>query len=223
MPRKLISTQELLGSKYGRLTIIEDLGKTDYCRRIIAQCECGVIKKYALNELRSGGTKSCGCLLKEMAPTYTKTHGLSKHHLYFIWHNMKCRCYDIKNAGYHNYGGRGIVVYEKWIKDFKSFFDWAIASGWQKGLTIERMNNDGNYEPSNCIWADDLTQAHNKRTNVYYTFNNITKCLKEWCTEFGLSYKVTHQRINRDNWTPEDAILNYPIYKKNNNDKQLAL
>jgi len=213
---KIITSEEIIQTKYGRLTIIEDLGKVDYRRLVVVRCECGVIKTVSFNGLRMGHTKSCGCYNSDSASERKTTHGLSKHPLFTIWSNMRQRCHVLSHKQYIDYGGRGISVCDEWNADFLSFYQWAISSGWEKGLTVDRENNDGNYDPNNCRIATNTIQQRNKRTNILYTPNGETKCLSEWCEYFHLKYKIVHQRINRDNYSFEEAIsdkYNKPLIK----------
>lgn len=205
MPKHL-SSEQIIGTKYGRLTIMSDLGKVTYTRMVEVKCICGVIKVVRLNGLRTGHTKSCGCYNSDLASSRQTTHGLSKHPLFTIWINMRQRCHWEKHKQYVDYGARGISVCSEWRTDFFVFYTWAIANGWKKGLTVDREDNDGDYEPSNCRLVTNTVQQRNKRTNVLYTIDGVTKCLSEWCEHLNLKYKIIHQRITRDKYTFEEAI-----------------
>lgn len=143
---------------FERLTIVEDLGvyrfitKTGIsafpCRRVIARCECGDVREYSLNQLKSGKAKSCGCYRRDLNPS--KKHGLRYHPLYSVLEGMKKRCLNKTDHSYGRYGGRGIKICDEWLNDVTCFVEWAINNGWKKGLQIDRRNNDGNYEPDNC-------------------------------------------------------------------------
>lgn len=124
---------------------------------------------------------------------------VSKHNnrLYNIWYNMNRRCYNVNSKDYKNYGAKGIEVCNEWKKDFMNFYDWAMSNGYEKNLTLERKNNQGNYEPLNCKWATILEQHRNYSQNRNFTINNKTKCLTEWCELYGVKYTTVIYRINK--------------------------
>ncbi|MDQ7818705.1 MAG: hypothetical protein RDU14_16890 [Melioribacteraceae bacterium] len=164
---KRIPLEDLKKQKYGRLVIIREVAKDAIPnkrggRLMECLCECGNIKVVALLHLGNEHTTSCGCYAK----TKGIIHGLRKHPLYTVWDNMKRRCSKPKASGYKDYGGRGIKVCNEWANDFKVFYDWAIANGWQKGLQIDRIDNDGHYEPSNCRFLTKKKNSQNQRRTV---------------------------------------------------------
>lgn len=205
MPRPL---PDFLNKKFGRLLIIKDIGKVGRKRMVSAICDCGKEGVYVWNSIQQEHTKSCGCLNLELIRKRTTTHGLSKHPLFSVWLCIKFRCYNPNSIGYKDYGGRGIKMCQLWIKDFVPFYNWALANGYEKGLTIEIKNVNGNYEPSNCCWIPQAEQQRNKRTNVRVTIMNETKCLKEWCLLLGIKYKIAHQRLTRDKWSIVQVLNN---------------
>ena len=119
---------------------------------------------------------------------------------------MRDRCYNTNRSQYTDYGGRGIVVCQEWLDDFMNFYNWAIDNGYKDGLTIDRINNDGNYEPDNCRWVDSKTQQRNRRNNRNFTYQGETHCLKEWCEILGLRYNTVVNRIHKSHWTIEQAL-----------------
>jgi hypothetical protein len=140
-------------------------------------------------------------------------HGLRNHPLYAIWLQMKQRCYNENNASYPGYGGRGISVCSEWKDDFAVFYDWAINSGWQKGLSIERVDFNGNYEPSNCTWIPMSEQSKNTRLTHKITFNGETHSVGSWAKIIGISESTLRFRLRSRNYTIEEA-LSKPVDKK---------
>lgn len=157
---KRIPIEDLINYKYGRLVILsDDLSHTGRHRKVICLCDCGNKLSVMLLHLKSGHTNSCGCYNKEKCIT----HGLRNHPIYNIWDGMKQRCHNPNNPGFKDYGARGIIVCEEWRNDFKSFFDWALTNGWEMGLENDRIDVNGNYEPSNCRFVTPSINARNKR------------------------------------------------------------
>ena len=143
---------DLTGNRYGRLTVLQEDGKTNHGDlRWLCKCDCGNIKTITGSKLKRGWTKSCGCIQKEWASRNMSTHKMSNTTLYNVWLRIKSRCYYPKNNRYHRYGGRGIKMCPEWL-DFTNFYNWSMNNGYKEGLTIERIDIDKDYEPSNCCW-----------------------------------------------------------------------
>lgn len=132
------------------------------------------------------------------------THGLGKPPLYSHWVNMKTRCFNKNNAKYKDYGGRGITICQEWL-NFKIFYEWAMNNGYRKGLSIERIDVNGNYCPENCTWITMAEQARNKRTCKYITFNGITDTVTGWTNRVGFARETIRERLKRG-WTVEQAL-----------------
>lgn len=169
------SYENLEGRVYGRLTV----GHTEVVNKVrlwSCACSCGNVVLVQGGHLRKGTSKSCGCLQKELSSVRHTTHGMwkNKHPLYGIWNGMKNRC----NLKHKNYSDRGISYHPDW-KEFQPFHDWAISNGYEKGLTIERKDYNGNYEPSNCTWISMSEQPHNKRDNVFFEYKGEMFALKD--------------------------------------------
>lgn len=177
----------------------------------VCRCDCGNEIIVSSSSLVSGNTKSCGCVgiikLKQMA---TK-HGQYNTKLYKVWSSMKHRCLNSKDKYYYNYGGRGIKVCAEWLT-FENFFKWAMGNGYRSGLTLERSNNNGNYEPQNCIWIPKAEQSGNTRRCRFRTFHGKTMNIKQWSIELGISYSLIQSRL-KHGWSADKA-LSEPVLPK---------
>lgn len=197
--------QDLTGLKFSRLFVLS-LSKVQKGHNYwLCQCECGTFKVVNECSLKSGKIKSCGCLNKELSRMRMTKHGLWDTRLYKIYDGIKQRCYNKKNKSYKNYGGRGIKMCDEWQNDFMTFYNWSINNDYREDLTIDRINNNGNYEPSNCRWVDIKTQANNKRNNHYITYNNETHTIAEWSRLLNISIHALRHRFERG-WSIERAL-----------------
>lgn len=129
----------------------------------------------------------------------------SHHRLYNIWFDMKRRCYQKQNKRWSRYGGRGIKVCKEWLDSFQAFFDWAIANGYEDSLTIDRIDHDKDYSPSNCRWSGYYEQANNRSNNHIITYHGESKTMMEWSRILGMNYSTLRQRI-RSGWSVDDAF-----------------
>lgn len=199
--------KDLTGQTFGRLTVVAfdhlSANGQAYWR---CRCTCGNDKIISAAQLKWTKTSSCGCYRKEYMSKRQKTHGLGNTRLYRIWSKMKSRCYYKKHDYYDYYGGKGVSVCEEWM-DFINFYTWAINNGYDDSLTIDRINNDGNYEPSNCRWVDKITQSNNKSSNVMIEYMGKTQSLADWCRELGLDYYLINNRHHMyPNKSPEELF-----------------
>jgi len=156
---------DLSGERFGRLIVIRKHSTINrqpwwYCR-----CDCGVEKVIKGDALRSGKTRSCGCLHREVFHNLITRHGSYGTKLYYVWNMMKQRCHNSKNKDYKHYGGRGIKLCKEWL-NFSCFEVWALEAGYSPGLSIERINNDGDYSPANCTWIPLSDQKKNTRASL---------------------------------------------------------
>lgn len=209
---------DLTGKIFGRITVIKRAPKDKRGECYwLCRCSCGNIKRVSGYKLRSGNTRSCGCLQNEIrkSGTLRRTHGMTNTRLYAIWSNMKSRCENPKNIEYAAYGGRGISVCKEWHK-FEAFYHWAISSGYRDNLTIDRINVNNGYLPGNCRWASSAEQSLNRTDNHFITAFGKKQTIKEWSLESGLKYDTIERRINQYGYTPEEAV-SLPLWSKRRN------
>lgn len=193
--------EDLTGKKFNRLTVIERAGKDKHGNSLwLCKCDCGNEKIIKGRNLKINHTKSCGCLHSELSKErvikINTTHNKTHTRLYTIWGGMKQRCYYPKYAEFHRYGGRGIAMCQEWKTNFQAFYDWAYANGYQEDLTIDRIDNNGNYEPDNCRWVTWEQQRKNKTTNakVKVVINGETKFLVDVAKEYNINYYTLYTR-----------------------------
>lgn len=205
MGRKAI---DITDQKFGRWTVIEKAERLPNASFLWkCKCECGTERLVEGSRLRSGSSKSCGCLNVE---SHTKHHCSSRNltRLYRIWLNMRRRCNNPKGDIHKRYFYRGIKVCEEW-NSFENFQRWAYSAGYNDELTIDRIDNDGNYEPSNCKWASYHDQFRNTSQNIYLTYNGRTQIMKDWANEFGVKYETFLSRFHKG-WGVEECIHGRP-------------
>lgn len=183
-----------IGTRFGRLVCKEEVGRKNGRRFFFCVCDCGNFKQVSIDRLRNGKTKSCGCLRTEICKNISVKHGLYGTRAYNTWCNMKSRCRNPNNKKYYRYGGRGIIVCDEWL-DFKRFYnDMGDPS---EGMSLDRVDNDGNYCKENCRWADQKTQSRNTKRNVYIEIEGETKCMTDWCTEKDIDVGTVNARRKR--------------------------
>ena len=170
------------------------------------KCYCGKEFITSISPIKRNITKSCGCYNTKKRIERATKHGLSKHPLYGQWQDVKNRCNNPNTTGYYLYGGRGIKVCEEWATSFLPFYNWAMENGWKRGLSVDRRNGNGNYEPSNCRLATSSQQARNTRRNVIVEYKDKKFCMADLCDEFNLNYKNTYHRITILGWSIERAV-----------------
>lgn len=198
--------KNISGMRYGRLTVITLHGKDKGGKNLwLCRCDCGNEILADSGRLTSGNTMSCGCFRKEKSCYNHKQHGLSNSKIYKAWSSMRSRCNCKTNKVYYRYGGRGIKVCKEWDDNFQAFYDWSISNGFRDDLTIDRIDNNGDYSPDNCRWATMLIQDNNKRNNVFIAHNGETHTAAEWDRLLGNCDGTVADRLRRG-WSVEDAI-----------------
>lgn len=200
--------KDLSGYRVGRLVVTDSEPLHKNGRTYFeCLCDCGNLKIVCRSHLFDNTTKSCGCLEKEnreMQCNLRIKHGMTNERLYYIWSSMKARCLRESTKSYKNYGGRGIKLFEPW-KEFENFKNWSLENGYKDDLTIDRIDVNGNYEPSNCKWSTHTEQARNKRNTVMISYKGQEKTIFEWSEITGISRDRIYDRL-RKGWSVEDAL-----------------
>ena len=202
---------DITGQRFGKLVATRPAGSRNGYTEWTCMCDCGNVVNVRTTNLRSGNSQSCGCTARQATIKRNTTYGDTGTRLHQIWRSMKQRCYDPGNQAYARYGGRGIVMCEEWL-EYHAFKAWALANGYSDNLSIDRIDVNGNYEPSNCRWADILTQANNKRNNRVITAHGKTMTLAQWSRHSGLALRTIQERLRRG-WLEADAVTIPPLKK----------
>lgn len=196
---------DLKNQRFGRLVARERCGSNSQrCALWICDCDCGNECIVSSHNLRTLHTQSCGCLQRENTSVANTTHGKRHSKLYGVWNSMIGRCKRESSSAYKDYGGRGISVCEDWM-DFQIFYNWAIENGYREGLSIDRIDVNGNYCPENCRWTTKIVQANNKRNNEVIEYNGIQHTASEWSRILGIKHCTLRKRL-REGWSIEKAF-----------------
>jgi hypothetical protein len=186
---------DLTGQVFGRLRVLHCSRKQGRVYFWECLCECGNITEGRVSNLRSGQKLSCGCLHKEVTSNKFRTHGRSNTREFRIWAGMLTRCTNKNHHKYHRYGGRGINVCARWQESFENFFsDMGICPA---GHSLDRINNDGNYEPVNCRWATNKQQSWNSSTPNFLSFDGQSLPASEWAVNLGIPQTTFHRHLNK--------------------------
>lgn len=199
----------MIGQTFGRLTVVGKGGVTNQ-QMWVCECICGNRVSVRQVPLKTGHTRSCGCLRREVTRLRRTEHGKTNTPEYGSWQKMKERCLNPNCPAYKNYGGRGIKICEQWINSFTAFL--SDLGPRPVGYTLERINNSGNYEPGNCKWATRAEQNNNTRKTRYVEHNGETLTLKEWAKRTGINSATLRNRIFNFGYTPERAF-SQPVMK----------
>lgn len=190
----------LCGQRFGRLTVLEYAGSSkNRHSRFLCRCECGNEKIIVGDSLIRGKTLSCGCLHRENISKMMTVHGATRDNprLYSAWINMKDRCNNPANKYYADYGGRGITVCGEWENNVVSFVEWALLNGYDEKLTLDRVDNNGNYCPENCKWSTPKEQSRNTRRNLNITIKGETRIAAEWAKILGINAATLAARYHK--------------------------
>lgn len=169
------------------------------------KCDCGNIVVLEKSRVLCGNDYSCGCQKRNQCRTLCYKHGMTDSPLYLIWKGMKQRCYNKNSNGFKNYGGRNIKICNEWVNNFQAFYEWSIYSGYKQGLSIDRIDNNGDYCPEYCRWASHIEQSNNTRKNRYLIYMGKTQTMSEWAREMHMPVNTLRTRLNLG-WNVEDAI-----------------
>lgn len=210
--------EDIRGQIFGRLEAVRFSHKNKKDMTFwLFRCRCGEFKVISKAEVKRGKTRSCGCLCRDrtraMLRARNTTHGMSGTRIFHVYHGMINRCYNVRNKSFVRYGGRGIAVCDEWRNSPHSFFTWANANGYRRGLELDRRENDGNYEPSNCRWVTDGINQNNRSNTVLISANGERLGLGEWSKRTGISPRTLYARLKQYGWD-EDAVINTPFGKK---------
>jgi hypothetical protein len=205
-----------IGQKKNFLTVIGEEHDKKGRLYLVCRCDCNNVKRMQYQHWKNGSIKSCGCMrLKLLHNATCKPDSIYKERLHTIWSHMKQRCYNPKSDNYYLYGGRGIRICDEWKNSYESFREWALSNGYADNLTIDRINPNGNYEPSNCRWATAEAQSSNRRDSsewktpknaAFVQYNGEMVRMKDLCKEHGISVPTFKYRIEKMGLSVADAL-----------------
>ena len=208
--------EDLTGREFDRLKVIryipaserEGYGKKKDSRVWLCECSCGNTVRLRTQQLTHGKARSCGCYCKDVFRKRieeNRTHGKKNTRLYRIWGDMKDRCFNQSAKDYPRYGGKGVNICEQWVNDFQSFYDWSIKNGYSDNLTLDRIDNNGNYEPDNCRWATMKEQCRNRSNTLIIEYKGEKRPLSEWCEILNIDYHSAHWRL-KNGWSVQKSF-----------------
>ena len=189
---------DLTGQKFGRLIVVKRVQNIGTRTAWLCKCQCGNERIATSGNLRQGNTTSCGCYHREAASIANIKHRKSREKIYIEWSGIKTRCYNKTFDQYMNYGGRGITMCDRWRESFEAFYEDVskLPHFGEQGYTLNRKDNDGNYEPNNVEWADRINQANNKRNNHLLTYNGKTQTIAQWSSDKNIPSSVILKRLS---------------------------
>jgi hypothetical protein len=208
-----INIADVIGKKFGYLTVLSAaenrIVPSGITRMVMCRCECGNVKPYQFHAIKNGKTRSCGCYSKkpiqERERVGTERHLMSYTPEHRAWSSMKNRVCNPNVIGYNYYGGRGITVCDRWLNSFENFLE-DMGNRPSDKHSLDRIDVNGNYEPSNCRWATIEQQNSNKTSNVMVTYKGETKYLAEWARVLNTSQQLLMYRLNVAKWSVEKTF-----------------
>jgi len=208
-----MAREDNVGEKYGDWTVLslEKIGTTSH-PKWLCECKCGTKKPVFIHSLKRGSSRSCGCNRAQIMREQFCTHGMTGTQTYGTWEKTKNRCNNKNHDQYAHYGGRGISICERW-SDFENFL--SDMGERPDGMSLDRIDNNGNYEPGNCRWVTQKEQNRNKRNSRILKFNNEERCMAEWAEILGISNKTIYERLKRG-WSVEKALTTKPLERGRN-------
>ena len=197
---------DIKGKRFGKLIAIERVKNVGKKVSWKCLCDCGKETIVLTTNLTTNRIKSCGCLKNQKLIERSTKHNQRHTKLYEVWKTMKQRCFNPNHKSFHNYGGRGIIVCDEWKDNYQAFYEWSMNNGYKEGLSIDRINNDGNYEPSNCRWADRFTQNNNTRQNKPVVIDGVSKTIHQWAREYNIPVEIVRNRLYNKHWDIVKAL-----------------
>ena len=199
--------RDLTGERFGRLVVlnVDHYQKTEHCKRVFWKClcDCGKYTVIRSDCLTSGNTTSCGCFDYERR---CKPNSIKKHKLYRVYWAMKDRCYHTTCKAYKYYGGKGVKIYQEWLDNYENFYNWCMNNGYKNGLTIDRIDVNGNYEPNNCRFITQKEQVNNTTRNRIFTFNGESLNIAQWAEKLDININTLYARLVTNKWSVERAL-----------------
>lgn len=208
--------ENLMGKRFGRLTVVSPapdrvLKNGRHLTIWECVCDCGNTHIVRTTDLKRGAIRSCGCYRAETTGSMRLSHGATRGKqstkLYSVWAGIKARCYRPSTVAYKYYGGKGIAMCREWVESFSAFERWANENGYAIGLSIDRIDVNGNYCPQNCRWVDDLTQANNKTTNHFLEWRGAIHTIAEWARILDIDYNVFYHALAKNDWEIEKVVM----------------
>ena len=199
---------EIIGEKYGKWIVLSEAESKNHNRAFLCRCDCGTEAVVMGHNLRTGGSVQCTQCAWESHPGRKKTHGLTGTRIYNIWRGIKLRCYIPSHPSFDHYGGQGITMCDRWRNSFESFLE-DMGKLPTQFHQIDRIDNEGNYEPNNCRWVLPKEQQNNRRNNIMISYKGETRSVADWASVLGVNQSTLYMRV-KAGW-PSEKVLSTPI------------